>query len=232
MKPRFLIAALAFLLGSPTLAQESTVPETHSQSCAGGYYEGTASSAQAGELKISLNVRCEKDQYSGELVTPVGTYLITAGQRRGAKKVLQFANGEDKGCVEADVATGQPAGKFVFGDDSGPFDMHRVSDAKEPGHDKPTLNLTAAQWREDLHYFAEEVPKQHANAFHYLSQEEFNQQIARADGEMEHANGDTAYVAIDRIANAIGDGHTFVKIPIWSCGCPRSFTPSPIRTRM
>jgi hypothetical protein len=169
MKPRVLIAALAFLLGSPTLAQKSTVSETRGQSCAGGYYEGTASSTQAGELKVSLNLRCQKNQYSGELVTPVGTCSIAAGQRQGTKLVLQFVNGDDKGQFEGEVAADQLHGKFLFGDDSGPFDAHRVSDAKEPGYDKPTLNLTVARWREDLHYFAGDSGEAFTITLHSMS---------------------------------------------------------------
>jgi hypothetical protein len=85
--------------------------------------------------------------------------------------------------------------------------------------------LTPAQSREDLKYFATELPKQHANAFYHLSKEEFAAAVANADRELGHANGDAAYVAIDRIANAIGDGHTFV---IW----PDDLAHVPLSIRM
>ena len=212
MAPRFLLVALALLFGNSTFAYSNQAQEGGQHRCTSGYYEGTAVSTQAGELKVSLNLRCEGGQYSGELVTPVGTYALTSGQWQDTKLVLQFANGEDKGQLDAEVTGDEVRGKFVFGDDSGPFEVRRVSDRKQLGYDKPTLNLTAAQWREDLRYFGEEVPKQHANAFYHLSKEEFARQVARANSEMEHANGDAAYVAMDRIANAIGDGHTFVNL--------------------
>ncbi len=103
-------------------------------------------------------------------------------------------------------------GHFSFGDDSGPVELTRTSEAKSTGYDTPTLKLTAQQWREDLHYFATELPKVHANPFYHLSREAFESAVAVADKALQHADGDQAYVAIDRIANAIGDGHTFV---IW-----------------
>jgi hypothetical protein len=41
-----------------------------------GYFEGTATSMQAGKLEVSLNLTCPDGNYSGELVSPVGTYQV------------------------------------------------------------------------------------------------------------------------------------------------------------
>jgi hypothetical protein len=163
-------------------------------------------------LKVALNLRCHEGRLVGEFITPVGRFEVISGTLRGSKLVLAFAAGEDKGTLEADLGVEKLGGQFTFGDDSGPVELVRAGGAKQPGFDKPTLALTRAQWREDLKYFATELPKQHANAFYHLSKEDFATAVANADRELGHANGDAAYVAIDRIANAIGDGHTFV---IW-----------------
>ena len=75
------------------------------------------------------------------------------------------------------------------------------------------LHLSPQQWREDLRFFARELPKKHANAFHHISRDQFDAAVAELDGKLDHLDGDEVYVALDRIANMIGDGHTYVKFP-------------------
>jgi len=178
-----------------------------------GYYEGTASSHEAGELKVSLNLICADSGYAGQFITPVGKFDVLSGSSQAGHLVLKFGADGDQGTLEAEVTEQKLSGKFVFGTDSGPVDLVRRGESKRPGFDTPTLDLPAARWREDLHYFAAEVPKQHANAFYHLSRQEFDAAVAKADHDLDHMNGDEAYVAIDRIANTIGDGHTFVMWP-------------------
>src|SRR5262245_40492495 len=78
---------------------------------------------------------------------------------------------------------------------------------------QPRLNLTAEQWREDLQFFARELPKRHANAFHHTPRERFEAAVAELDGRLEGMNGDEVYVGLNRLANLIGDAHTFVRFP-------------------
>ena len=77
----------------------------------------------------------------------------------------------------------------------------------------PILTLTKEQWREDLRFFASELPKRHANAFYHTPREQFEAAVADLDRRLDHLNGDEMYVALDRIANLIGDGHTYVQFP-------------------
>src|SRR5512133_2598819 len=178
----------------------SVFAQSGGECSAAGYYEGTVVSREAGELKVSLNLRCSSGSYVGELVTSVGTYSVIAGGLRDGHLVVTFTADSDKGTLEADMAGAKLRGKFRVGDDSGPVDLARVGEAKLPGSDAPRLDLTAAQWREDLHYFATEVPKLHPNVFYHLPRAQFDADVAQADKELEHITGDTAYVAIDRIA--------------------------------
>src|SRR5579864_8160797 len=73
--------------------------------------------------------------------------------------------------------------------------------------------LTVAQWREDLQFFARELPKRHANAFHHISRERFEAEVAQLDRRLDRLDGDEIYAGLDRIACLIGDGHTFVYFP-------------------
>src|SRR5688572_4508244 len=44
--------------------------------------------------------------------------------------------------------------------------------------DGPVYNLSAAQWREDLRFMAEEMERRHANLHHTVSRERFKQAVA------------------------------------------------------
>ena len=43
--------------------------------------------------------------------------------------------------------------------------------------------LTKEQWRQDLQYFAKELPKRHKNAFHNVTREEFERMVAELANE-------------------------------------------------
>jgi HSP20 family molecular chaperone IbpA len=60
---------------------------------------------------------------------------------------------------------------------------------------------------------ARELPKRHANAFHFTTRERFEAEVAELNGKLDHLNSDEIYVGMDRIANSIGDGHTYIKVP-------------------
>ncbi|MGA2375514.1 MAG: hypothetical protein ABSF72_08330, partial [Candidatus Sulfotelmatobacter sp.] len=83
-------------------------------------------------------------------------------------------------------------------------------------------DLTQEQWHEDLRFLARELPKRHANAFHFISRERFEAEMAELDHQIDHLNSDEIYVGMDRIANSIGDGHTYIRVPADSANFPIS----------
>jgi hypothetical protein len=85
------------------------------------------------------------------------------------------------------------------------------------------IELSKEQWHEDLQFFARELPKRHANAFHHVTKERFETEIANLDRRLGSLNGDEVYVALDRIANLIGDGHTYVRFPPDRANIPLDF---------
>jgi hypothetical protein len=72
---------------------------------------------------------------------------------------------------------------------------------------------TKEQWREDLKFLARELPKRHASAFHFTPRERFEAAVADLDRRLGGLNDDEIYVGLDRIANLVGDGHTYVEFP-------------------
>jgi hypothetical protein len=73
--------------------------------------------------------------------------------------------------------------------------------------------LSKQQWHEDVQCFARELERRHANAFHHVSRERFNAEVAGLEGRLEQLNSDEIYVGLNRIANLVGDGHTHVAFP-------------------
>jgi len=83
--------------------------------------EGTAVSREAGQLDVTLNLRCEGRKYEGQLVTPVGTYLVKGGGVSSGQVRLELGAGADSVTVDARFAAGILRGRFASGQDSGPL---------------------------------------------------------------------------------------------------------------
>jgi hypothetical protein len=75
------------------------------------------------------------------------------------------------------------------------------------------LDLTTAQWREDLRAFATQLPKRHAQPFHFMTREAFDREVASLDSAIAGLDGPTVLARLTRIAAMVGDGHTRINIP-------------------
>jgi hypothetical protein len=82
------------------------------------------------------------------------------------------------------------------------------------------LHLTPVEWRDDIDDFAQELPRRHANALRYISRERFNAEIAALQESLGSRDGDAVYVGLDRIANLVGDAHTYIKFPADNANLP------------
>jgi tetratricopeptide (TPR) repeat protein len=70
--------------------------------------------------------------------------------------------------------------------------------------------ITAAQWREDLRFFADELPKRHKNLFHTMTRAQFDSAVKHLDGQIPTLAGHEIAVEFMRITALIRDGHTGV----------------------
>ncbi|HZI87359.1 MAG TPA: hypothetical protein VFD48_11040, partial [Pyrinomonadaceae bacterium] len=76
----------------------------------------------------------------------------------------------------------------------------------------PTTGITPNGWRDDLRYLARQLPGNHANAFHTVSRETFDAEVARLDAAIPNLNGDEVLVGLMRVVALIGDGHTHLDL--------------------
>jgi len=67
-----------------------------------------------------------------------------------------------------------------------------------------------ARWRADLHVFANELPRRHANAYHAVSVAGFRQMVDTLDRSLPQLTDAEITVELMRIASSIGDSHTGV----------------------
>lgn len=76
-----------------------------------------------------------------------------------------------------------------------------------------TFSLTKEQWRQDLQYLAEELPRRHKNAFHTVSKEQFERAVAELDAAIPSLQEHEILVGLRRIVAMIGDAHTALAPP-------------------
>lgn len=69
-------------------------------------------------------------------------------------------------------------------------------------------NLSVEQWRADLRFFAETLPKAHKNLFHKMKKEDFEAAIKNLDERIQNLQRNEIVVELMRIVAMIGDGHT------------------------
>ncbi len=73
------------------------------------------------------------------------------------------------------------------------------------------FDLTTEQWREDLRYFAEELPKLHKNAFHNMTREQFARAVRQLDAEIPGLTSEEIFVRFIKLASMVSDGHTSIE---------------------
>jgi hypothetical protein len=79
--------------------------------------------------------------------------------------------------------------------------------------DAQTPALTKQQWREDLQYFAGELPKRHKNLYHTASREQFERAVAELDAAIPSLQAHQIIVRMRQITALVGDGHTGAHLP-------------------
>jgi len=88
-----------------------------------------------------------------------------------------------------------------------------VQSCARPGSPPGPRTLTTAQWREDLRYFARELPKRHKNLFHSMTREEFDRSVASLDSAIPSLESHQIVIRMKQIAAKVGDGHTGLRLP-------------------
>jgi Peptidase family S41 len=178
-----------------------------------GRFEGTAASTVVGKLEVSLDLHCTNGSYDGAITTPTGVFKVEAGSFDAGILKLESRLNDDRVSVDAKVSNNGLLGTFVSGADKGPIELHRIVEPAPTTTMPGGLSLTSQQWREDLTFFAQEIVKRHPGVFANTSQDKFDSAVAELSPKLDHLNSDEIYIGLDRLANRIGDAHTFIEFP-------------------
>jgi hypothetical protein len=81
--------------------------------------------------------------------------------------------------------------------------------------------MTSELWREDLRYLARELPKRHGNAFHQVSETDFETAVNDLDRQLPDLEHHEVAVELGRLVALIGDGHTELWLPQRASGFKR-----------
>jgi hypothetical protein len=170
-----------------------------------GKYEGFAEVQPFGKLPISGEIYQKGAIFSGIIVTPLGNSGIIEGKfANGSLKLTIDADGNDI-FLEGAFSEGRFKGKVSGETVNGNFEMNRIGDA-------PDLNVVFKQskekWREDLRFIAEELPKKHKSAFHFVSKVEFEKAVADLDKQIPNLDDTQVIFGFAKLLAMIGDGHT------------------------
>ena len=205
---RSILAILMFLV---TGAASAAAPAP----CGGptGLYAGSATTPDGVTADVTLNLYCDGSRFAAQLFTSMGDFDVKAATVAQDHVRIDFDSGAALGTLDLNWDGTKLSGAVLLADERGSASLTRKSDALAPDALTPRLDLTAAQWREDVRVLAEKLPKLHANAFFSLTQAEFEAEVAALDARADTANGDEMFVGLQQIAKSIGDGHTGINPP-------------------
>ena len=80
-------------------------------------------------------------------------------------------------------------------------------------HAQTHINITTAQWQEDIRYFKEQMVKKHMNAFHRVSKEEYEKDMEQLYNDVPSLKDYQIIVRLKQVTSKIGDGHTRIHMP-------------------
>lgn len=67
---------------------------------------------------------------------------------------------------------------------------------------------SAEDWREDLHFLAQQMPLKHKRLFHTMTEAEFDSAVQKLDADIPRLNDDQIFVRLAQLMALVQDGHT------------------------
>jgi hypothetical protein len=178
-----------------------------------GLYTGSATTSDGTRAEATLNLYCKDGSPTAQLFTSMGDFEVKAASATAGHVKIDFDSGASLGVLELDAKGDTLTGTVEMAGDHGTAAFTRKGEAMAEDAWKPRIDLTPAQWREDLRFLATELPKRHANAFFRISRAKFESEVADLDKRIPGLDGDEVFVGLQQIVKSIGDGHTGMGSP-------------------
>jgi hypothetical protein len=178
-----------------------------------GLYDGSTTTSDGSKFEVTLNLLCQGGKPAAEFFTSIGDFTSSDVAAEGEGVKIGFLAFGARAKLDLTRTKEGLSGAFELSGDKGTAGFVRTGEALAADAMVPRLDLTPAEWHEDLAFFARELPKHHANAFFSLSRAAFEAEVAGLDKRIDRANGDEMFVGLQAIAKSIGDGHTGMVAP-------------------
>jgi hypothetical protein len=177
-----------------------------------GCYAGKAEDASMGTIDLSLQIAEKSGHVSGIVSSEFGVSKISLGDYKANLLTLKFDVEGMTVTLTARFVANKLIGRYTANSDKGTFALMRRS--YNAVFDPNTIKtLSAAQWREDVQFFATELEKRHKNAFHHVTRANYYKMVDRLLQAIPHLNYYQIIVGMDKITANVGDGHTYVHLP-------------------
>ena len=177
-----------------------------------GLYAGSAE-LPFGHADVVLNLYCDNGKPASRLYTSIGDYDTLSTEADASHVTIGFGTRGSPATLTMAVNGDALTGTVDLAGPKGSVALRRSGDTSGEDALKPRIDLTAAQWQEDLAYFAAELPRHHANAFFTLPRPQFDAMVAALSAQIPQLDDDQRLMGFEKIVNAVGDGHTIIVFP-------------------
>ncbi|MBO9588529.1 S41 family peptidase [Devosia sp.] len=166
-------------------------------------------------LPTHLELHRDGAAIKGTISMPIGAFEMTATQQQIGSITGSFEGPGGTGDMTLAVDGDMLTGTFSLGEARGTISAQRtVLDARTFFLPPPEMvDLTTAQWFEDLDRLTEILTQEHAAPFHRIAREEFEREVTRVRAAIPDLDGIGVALELRKLGALIGDGHTQVALP-------------------
>lgn len=213
---RALLLLVTLLVGLPAVTQ-AQAPE---------HFAGSTRIGTQPDLPLYLELRRNGETVEGAIVIPGAKFdLIDA---KGQDTIVGRYRGDGgSGALTLQIAGDALTGSFDFGGLPGTIAAQRTSLSAEafflPTIPPQTLDITTAQWLEDLDRLVATLTQQHGAPFHRVPQAQFERAVAETRAAIPQLDGRAIALEFHKLGALIGDGHTSVTLPSGTAPLPVEF---------
>lgn len=212
---RSIICALAaFFLFAGTTGAQGDAAATQPSAAAVERFGGEGRIGSEPPFPLHLELRRSGDAVSGTIVTPGANFELI--EAHGADRISgRFRGDGGAGAMSFQINGDALAGSFDLEGQAGTLTARRTDRDAAVFFRAPEqrLDLTTAQWLEDLDRLVEILTHEHGAPFHRVSRESFMREVARVRAAMPRLTGVQVALEFRKLGAMIGDGHTSVALP-------------------
>ena len=179
--------------------------------------ERFAGEAQVGSqppFPVHLELSRSAGAATGTVSIPGGSFELVDAE--GIDTIVgRFRGDGGSGTLTLRVEGNLLTGVFDLGGQPGTINARRTPQSAEIFFRPPEqrLDLTTAQWLEDLDRLVEILTREHASPFHRISREKFEHEIGLVRAAIPELDGVEVALEFRKLGALIGDGHTTIALP-------------------